>query len=146
MPMQIEQIMRRLNDIFLQEIQSDPNFRALQASGKSLAFLKSNASVKIAGAKFTKYGLYPKAQDKGIKHFIPIAPLMEWVALKKYGINFKNEKEQKSIAWAIAKNAKKRGTFKYRNPTEIYSTAAKAAIQKLKNEITYADISGVITI
>jgi len=136
-----EQALRRLNDIFLEEIQKDPKFSELQASGKSLAFLKSNTSVKISGTKLTKTGLYPRAQDKGIKHFIPIAPLMEWVALKKYGITFKNEKEQKSIAWAIAKNAQKRGTTKYRKPTEIYRTATFAAIQKFKKEFKDAYLS-----
>ena len=136
-----------LNTIFMRILEADAQFQKLQATGKSLAFLKSDSSVKISGNSFIKLGLsYTHEQDKGFKYAAPIEPLTKWVLLGKYGIQAKNLKDARQIAFSIARAQKRRGSFKYRNPTEIYSTAAKAAISEFKTKLTDAYIAKLNTI
>ena len=130
----------KLNEEFLRALFADAEFQKMKAFGKQEAFLKSEKSNRITGNRFVKYGLaYTYAMDKGIKLFPPIAPLIDWVGLKKYGINFSSPQEQKSIAFAIARNMQKRGSYKFRRPSDMYGRAFEKAIQNSKREL-YANI------
>lgn len=131
-----------LNEIFMRILQADAQFQKLQATGKSLSFLKSSQSVKISENRMIKLGVsYTPEQDKGFKYAAPIEPLTQWVLLGKYGIQAKNLKHARQIAFAIARNQKRRGSYKWRNPTNIYSTAVDAAISEFKTKLTNAYIS-----
>lgn len=85
----------------------------LKASGRSAEMLRidqdGNTFSLIDGAG------YFEQQEKGKKPgATPFQVIYEWLKLKKYGIDYKNDKQRERIAYAILANHRKYGSYIYR--------------------------------
>jgi len=143
MDKQIEKVINLWNSEFNKNVLGNPENAKIKASGASNAFLASPKSLKIRENGFSKIGLYPMEQDKGRGatknrtggHW---KALYDWLAYRKYGFNWKNEKERKQMTFALWKVASQKGSWKHRNPdkqTRIYQDALDATFPILYDNI-----------
>ena len=112
--------------------------KGLKASGLSARLLHIRSSgnvydlVDSAGYfEFQEFGRGPGKAPSFKK-------IYDWLQFKKYGLNYENEKERVSLAWAIVKKIKKLGTRTHttRRPTGVLEEAiSREATQGLIREI-----------
>jgi hypothetical protein len=121
--------------------------KAFGKSGDELFDERTDESYKLLGVGYWLWidrgrGVTKKAGD-GISHWKGI---FEWLKLKKYGINYKTEKERASIAWAIKKTHDEKGSFRFRRPeksTTILRDSIRAALPKLRKELIKREIKNI---
>ena len=73
-------------------------------------------------------------------HFVPIAPLTEW-AFAKFHVE---EKEARSIAYAVRTKIARDGTNRHNTHEDVYSTLVKEAAEDIKQMIV-SDIRSGLT-
>lgn len=88
--------------------------KRLRASGLSASLLTTERSGDIfllvdkSGTfEFQEYGRRPGG-------YPPFKKIYEWLQYKKYGLSYTNDKQRRSLAWAISKKIQQRGTFTFR--------------------------------
>jgi hypothetical protein len=112
--------------------------KGLKASGLSakLLYVKSNKNVfdLVDSAGYFEFQEFGRA-DGGQP---PFKKIYEWLEYKKYGLKYDNDEERVSLAWAIAKKIKKKGTHTYmkgRDTGVISEAINKEATAELIKEI-----------
>lgn len=113
-----------LKDIVL--LQAQRGLRASGLSASSLAIEQSgDASSLVDGAGYFEYqergrgpGRSPLVVPKVIREKI-----YQWLAFKKYGLDWSNESERKRLAYLIARKIQRRGTYTFikGDPTGVLS-------------------------
>ncbi len=139
------------NSDFNRTVISNPDFKRAKAFGNSERFLLSPVSLEISGNTVRKIGLYPYETDKGrgatVNRTGELMPaIYQWLSLKKYGLNWKTDKERRSLAFAITRKIGREGTYRRKNPTDIFGSSLKKTLPALEkklaaiavNEILYA--------
>jgi hypothetical protein len=119
-----------------------------KASGKTLAAFGSKEEIEgttvrglVFGAEHTgalEYGRKPTTQSGG---GVLYNHIYEWV--KDKGFNYRDDRQRKSIAYAITKTIHEKGTYQFRSGTTyngfknpISKAFEKARIMKLQNDIS----------
>lgn len=119
----------------LAEIFKQKAYKQARAFGTFEAFVKSDASAEITDDRFVQYGTpYTTALDVGRKGATLRSDIYDWLALKKYGLDWQKDSERKSLAFLIARKIEKEGSWKMRKPdqrTQIIETAIKNATPTL---------------
>lgn len=143
-----ERLFLDLNNDFMRILQDNKEWKKIQAFGKSLAFLESDASVKISANRMIKLGVsYTDTHDKGFMRstgitYNELLPLAKWVLLNKYGIKkIKTIKEAMPIAFRLNRMHGEIGSHKYRNPTNMYPTVTLEAMSNFKKNLINAYIT-----
>jgi hypothetical protein len=97
--------------------------KGLQASGLSASLLRTEQSGNIA--KLIDAAGYFEFQEFGRRGggMPPFKAIYDWLQFKKYGLNYANDKERKSLAWAIMMKIRKSGTHTHitQKPTGVLS-------------------------
>jgi len=60
--------------------------------------------------------------------------IYEWLALKKYGLDWQKDSERRSLAFLIARKIERQGSWKFRKPnerTKIFETAIEKTMPTL---------------
>lgn len=122
--------------------------KGLKASGNSAKMLHANLVGSIA--QLVDGSGYFEFQEYGRKAggAPPFQKLYEWLAFKKYGIEYKDDKQRRSIAWALQKKIRDKGTYtSIRNqPTGVITDALnRAALNELLGQITRTRANKVST-
>lgn len=102
---------RRQNIIALQES------KGLKASGLSARLLRTNED----GNRFQLIDAagYFQQQEFGKRPGnTPFQAIYDWLQYKKYGFQWKDERQRRSMAWAILITHRRHGTFTYRKKTQ----------------------------
>ena len=119
----------------LEEIFKQKAYKQARAFGRFEAFVKSDASAEISDDRFVQYGTpYTTALDVGRKGETLRQDIYDWLALRKYGLDWQKESERKSLAFLIARKIEKEGSWKMRKPdqrTKIIETAIAKATPTL---------------
>lgn len=145
----LNEILKKWNNELNEAIISNSDFQKAKAFGKAERFLLSPKSFVIEKDKVTKWGLYPYEMDKGRgatknKTGGLYDAIYEWLSLKKYGISWENDKERKGIAFAITRKISLFGTYRRKNPTDIYGAAIKKTLPLLEKEIVKVEINYIL--
>jgi len=136
----------------LPAITTHPEWQKAKATGNAQAFLESAESYTATDVGFIQYGVpYSKAIDSGRGKTVNMVrdpqryqSILTWVGLKKYGITFKDAKEQAGIAFAIMRKQDKEGSYKFRNETartKIYEDALAKALPDLNVALNWQYMS-----
>jgi len=119
----------------LEEIFKQPEYKVAKAFGRFEAFVKSDASAVMTDTRFIQYSTpYTTAMDVGRKGATLRSDIYEWLALRKYGLDWQKESERKSLAFLIARKIEREGSWKNRKPdqrTKIIETAIDKATPTL---------------
>jgi len=126
----IEQALLQYNSRLTNEILANPDFRSATASGNFANFVNTAQSIELKSTpervEFTKYGTsYTTALDKGTPPGQAqglAKDIYEWLAYKKYGLDWRNEKQRKNLADYLAYKIQRFGSYKHRE------TGAQTAI------------------
>ena len=116
-------------------------YKQAKASGNFERYVRSDASASITANRYIQKGTeYTKEIDAGRSRgkIPPVQNIYDWLGLKKYGINYANDQQRTSIAWAIAKTMAKDGSYKRRTPsarTKITETAIKNSLPTLREAL-----------
>jgi hypothetical protein len=116
-----EKAFRRYNAAIIASIKANPETSVIRASGSFEKSIENPANVEIKGGTFRKYTVpYAPYIDSGVPKGTdtPVQDLYDWLAYRKYDLNYKTDAARWSIAHAIAKNHKENGSYKFRNPDE----------------------------
>ena len=122
------------------EIRTGLRASGVVASGKSSRELRS----EIGNTKYKLFGVdYYQEIDKGrgpnrTNSGGLRAGIYEWLQYKKYGFNWKDDKERASLSFAISRSIAKKGSFKHRNKgrqTKIFNTAIEKSLPLLGAEL-----------
>lgn len=122
-------------------------YKRARAFGVFEAFIKSPASFVLTDNRLTQYGPpYSWSIDKGIAPTgridrKQVADIYDWLALKKYGLDWKTTKERSRIALRIAGKIAGIGSYKFRNKTEqtnIIGDAVMQSVPALESNLTKA--------
>lgn len=107
--------------LFLQKAKEDivdlQAKKGLKASGESAEALR--VDMTATGGKLVDGSGYFEYQERGrgVTKSAGTEPLSKriyaWLAYKKYGLNYDNDKQRKSLAFAIARKIHKKGTYTY---------------------------------
>lgn len=102
----IEWLQARQGDVIA--TQSD---KGLRASGDSASLLRVGKDGEKIGQLIDGSGSF-EFQEYGRRpgKFPPLGAIYQWLAFRKYGLNWKTERDRKSLAFAISKKIAKRGT------------------------------------
>lgn len=147
-----KEVFRAWNKELNQAIINNSDFQKAKAFGKSERFLLSPASLELNEKRMTKFGLYAYEMDKGRgRTKNPSGGLWQgiydWLSLKKYGIQWKNDKERRGIAFAITKKIGKEGTYKRNNPaaqTDIYGKALQQTFPLLEKDLVNIQVKDIL--
>lgn len=109
-----EQLIREFLETLKKEIVDAQSSKGLKASGKSAELLAVEASGNkgelIDGSGSFYFQEYGRASGKQ-PPFVPVGVIYEWLQYKKYGLNYANDKERKSLAFAISRKIGQQGTL-----------------------------------
>lgn len=132
-------------------ILTDPAFIKAEARGGMRKSVLSLENITSTDSFFSKKVLaYATAIDKGRGKNDKNSgglydAIYDWVGLKKYDIKYSNNKERKSIAFAITRKIAKRGTWKFKpqsRHTDIFQSAIDKSLPAMyKNIITQKEIT-----
>ncbi len=133
---------RRLKILQLQES------KGLKASGLSARLLTTNEQGDVF--QLVDQAGYFDTQEfgKAPGSFPSFQKIYEWLALKKYGLNWTTELQRRRIANAIIIKIKRQGTFTYRRkkPTGVLSEAInKESLNDLIESLLDKNSTDVIT-
>ena len=130
-----KQAFTAFKDALIDALNSNADWQASKASGSADAYIKSAQSSVITDDMFIQYGLpYTPFIDAGRPSGKqpPVQGIFDWLEYKKYGIDYKDDKERWGIAWAIAKSQEKDGSFKFRgNQTDVFGQVIDEALPSL---------------
>lgn len=143
----------KFNKTLTQAIVTDPAFIAMKASGRSEAFIKSNDSVLVQKGKFVKFALNAYEMDHGRGKTVNrtggfTQAIYDWLSYKKYDLNWKDDKQRRGMAIAIARKTSIYGSFKRRNPdkqTDIFGKAVKKALPVLVQDVFKVEVKAVLS-
>jgi hypothetical protein len=127
-----EEFVEQRKQLILQLQQS----KGLKASGVSATLLhtaqpKDGLTQLIDGSGYFEFQDFGRSFGK----FPPFKAIYEWLAFKKYGLQWSTEKQRRSLAWAIMISIAKKGTHTFRNkPTGVLTEAINE--QSLKDLIS----------
>ncbi len=126
-------------------ILKSPDYKKVKAFGEFEDFIKSNNSYKVSEDRFIQFGTpYTDALDIGRGKNKSNSgglrgAIYEWLGLKKYGIDYADDKERRGISYAISKKIAKEGSFKNRNVsarTRIIEEAIEKTLPDLIKDLT----------
>jgi hypothetical protein len=144
-----EQAFMKFRRALIDAILSDPDYKKVKAFGEFENFIMSSQSYRIEENRFTQYGTpYTPSLDFGrgknnTNSGGLRASIYEWLGLKKYGIDYSDDKERTGISYAIAKTIAKKGSFKHRNKsaqTRIIEKAIDKTLPSLLKDLAMIDI------
>jgi len=125
----------KFREALLAEIFKQDAYKKTKAFGKFEAFVQSDASAEISDDRFIQYGTpYTTALDVGRKGATLRSDIYEWLALRKYGLDWQKDSQRKSLAFLIARKIEREGSWKNRKPdqrTKIFETAIDKATPTL---------------
>ena len=133
----------------IKAILADPDYKTVKAFGRFEDFIKSSESYRLSEDRFIQFGTpYTPSLDSGRgKNKTNSGGLREaiyeWLELKKYGIDYKDDKERVGISYAIAKTIAKKGSYKHRNVskrTKIIQKAIDKTLPDLLKDLAQIDI------
>jgi len=139
----------KFRDNLIKAIIANPDYKKAKAFGNFEDFIKSAQSYNVSNTKFTQFGTnYTIEIDKGrgknkINSGGLLGAIYEWLELKKYGINYSDDKERESIAYAITKTIAKKGSFKHRNKskrTQIIDSSIRKTLPGLLADLTKVQV------
>lgn len=111
------QLIREFLDTLRKEIIAAQKNKGLTASGKSAELLAVEATdgygELIDGSGSFVYQEYGRGAGKQ-PPFLPVGVIYEWLKYSKYGLTYQDDKERKSLAFAISRKIAKQGTFTHR--------------------------------
>lgn len=122
--------------------------KGIIASGKSAKSLRIETT-PTSGTLYGESYFYQQQNGRKAGKMPPVKPIYNWLAYKKYGLSYKNDKQRKSLAFAIALNMKKKGTLISRNKSKglefekIIEKETKIFADNLKNDIKNRFIANV---
>lgn len=119
--------------VLVDALVNSEGYRKAKAFGTFERFVQSDASATITPERYIQKGTaYTSSLDVGFKHTSPVDAIYDWLGLRKYGFKYSNDKERRSLAWAIVTNQKKDGgSFKRRN-TSARTDIVQGAIDKTR--------------
>lgn len=112
-------IFKTLDKGIKEEIRKGLKKERINASGNLSESLRSEIterSYKLFAANYVDYA----ERGRGPGKVPPVQSIYEWLKFgkPKYGLSYKNDKERRSIAFAIVTNIKKKGSYKHRKPSK----------------------------
>ena len=132
-------IFKTLDKGIKKEIRKGLKKQRINASGNLSESLRSEIterSYKLFSADYVDYA----ERGRGPGKAPPLDSIYDWL---KYGkakykkLNYKNDKERRSIAFAIIANIKKKGSYKHRNPsnqTNVVNDSIRIITEIVKKE------------
>lgn len=105
---EIEELLKRVEEA----IKDSQIKKGLYASGESAKSLRYVAGAN-EGVLFGVGYFYQQEYGRKSGSMPPIKSIYDWLKYQKYGLTFKTDNERKSLAFAIAKNIAKKGTWIY---------------------------------
>jgi len=138
--MTIKEVLTAFDKRIKAEIVSGLDAKGITASGATARSLRG----QIQKERYTLFGRefflsvdFGRGPYRGGPPSEMWATLYEWVGYKKYGITYGNDKERKSITWAIYNKMQRDGSFKFRNKDKR-TQVVETAIQKSLPTVTAA--------
>lgn len=127
------------------DAQSEKGLRASGVSASMLTVTQSgNITQLIDRAGYFEFQEFGRAPGK-----VPSWKVFyDWLAFKKYGKDWKDEAERKSMAWAILVNIKKKGTYLFRSRTQsgVLTEAINTEnLDELKSQLAKARMTQILT-
>ena len=118
----------------------------LRASGESAQSIRIEDRF---GVKVLIGAAYFKQQEEGRApgKMPPVEAIYDWLQYQKYGITYSDDKERRSIAFAIAKKISTEGTYRFRrapldiiqdaydNRSELLSSVSAAVKRQMLNNL-----------
>lgn len=92
----------------------------INASGKASNSLRSEITpdnYKLFGAGYIDFAEIGRGKNKNETGGL-WQGIYDWLQYKKYGIDYRDDKQRRSITFAIMKTIAKKGTYKHRNPSK----------------------------
>jgi hypothetical protein len=155
-----QELIRAFVEKQMQSIISLQESKGIKASGESSQLLRINLENNIAqlidGAGYFEFEEFGRGAGKAP----PVQKIYEWLAFKKYGLDFTQvttgealrgvtaDKKRHALAWAIMKKIQKKGTHTHINqrPTGVLSDVInQSALQELMNRIAIKKTSEIKT-
>lgn len=99
-----------INESRLSLVESQSS-KGLRASGKSANSLQVTIGENFGQLIDTTGSFYYQEFGRKAGKYPPFKVIYDWVALKKYGIQYNTEKKHLSITYAIMHNMKLKGTY-----------------------------------
>ena len=113
----------------------------INASGNASRSLRSEITDKsytLFGASYIDSAEKGRGRNKSNTGGL-FEGIYQWLQFKKYGITYSDDKERRSIAFAIMKKTAKQGSYKFRNPskrTNVIETAIEDTTKALRQKLT----------
>ena len=113
----------------------------VNASGNASRSLRSEITkntYKLFGASYIEPAEKGRGKNQSNTGGL-FAGIYNWLQYKKYGITYSDDKERRSIAFAIMKKTANEGSYKFRNPakrTNVIETALKDVSKTIKEQFT----------
>jgi len=115
----VEIISQAINSIRLDIIKSQES-KKLRASGKSASELQVNINETFGQIVDPKGSFYEQEFGRKAGTYPPFKAIYDWLAYRKYGFNWKDEKERRSMTFAIMHKNKMKGSFTFiHGPTNV---------------------------
>lgn len=132
---------------FIKEVKAQDDYQKAKAFGAFERFIEDERNAKYSENQYIQLGPhYSTALDVGRKGKADIKGIYEWLALKKYGLNYATTKQRYWLAVAIARKQEKDGSFKFRNAsarTKIIQTAVEKATPTLLKALGVSALTGI---
>jgi len=93
---------------------SEQKKRGIFASGKSAKSLRHEIDEK-SGSIYGEGYFYQQENGRSGGKMPPFQSIYDWLQYKKYNFDWQNDRERRSMAFAIMKKIANRGTFVYSN-------------------------------
>ncbi|NQZ65435.1 hypothetical protein [Crocosphaera sp.] len=135
-----KQIFKDIDSKLKSDIRKGFTQNNINASGNASKSLRS----EITNTKYTLFGAsYIEESEKGRGRNQSntgglFQGIYQWLQFKKYGITYSDDKEKRSIAFAIMKKTAKSGSFKFRNTskrTNVIETAIEDTTKTLRQKL-----------
>lgn len=148
------EIFLKFRERLINAITSNPEYKKTKAFGNFEAFIKSNSSYIATELKFKQLGTnYTKALDKGRGANLSNTgglkqSIYDWLILRKYGLEWRTEKERQTLAFLITRKIAKEGTFKHRNKskrTEIIESSIESTTPRLFEDLKSNEVTKIVT-
>lgn len=145
------QVFETFNEDINKNILQSSEFAVVEASGNTRRSLLDSSNITVNSTRFVKRVVgYYKSIDKGrapnrTNSGGLVDGVYEWLGFRKYGFEWRDNKQRLGMAIAISKNIAKKGSSKFRGDTaktDIFQSAINKAIPNLlKNLITTRVVS-----